>query len=118
MSNQDMQQIKDISVNMEKIREAAKRIADRLHPDRIILFGSFATGTPGPDSDADILVVMEHSGTRREKTMEIRELISTINMPKDVFVNTPEELEKYRDIPGTISSIACRTGITLYDKQA
>jgi len=108
----------DISVNMEKIRDAARRIADRFHPDRIILFGSFATGTPGPDSDADILVVMEHGGTRREKAMEIRESISAINMPKDVFVNSPGELEKYRDIPGTISSIACRTGVTLYDKQA
>ena len=110
-----MQQTPDISVNMDKIREAAGLIAARFHPDRIILFGSFATGNPGPDSDADILVVMEHGGTRREKAREIRECISAIDMPKDVFVNTAGELEKYRDIPGTISSIAFRTGVTLYE---
>ena len=110
-----MRQTPDIAVNMEKIRDAAKLIADRFHPERIILFGSFATGTSGPDSDADILVVMDHGGKRREMAMKIRESISTINMPKDVFVNTPGELEKYRDIPGTISSIACRTGVTLYE---
>ena len=40
------------------IRRFARQVAERFHPDRIILFGSYAYGTPHADSDVDILVVM------------------------------------------------------------
>jgi len=40
------------------IRQFARDVAKRFHPERIILFGSHASGTPHEDSDVDILVVM------------------------------------------------------------
>lgn len=40
------------------IREYARAVAERFHPEKIILFGSHAYGTPHADSDVDILVVM------------------------------------------------------------
>jgi predicted nucleotidyltransferase len=40
------------------IRRFARQIAEQFHPDKIILFGSYAYGTPHADSDVDILVVM------------------------------------------------------------
>lgn len=43
---------------MPLIRRLARQIAEKFRPQRIILFGSFAYGEPGPDSDVDILVVM------------------------------------------------------------
>ena len=43
---------------MRVIREYVRRVAERFQPDRIILFGSYAYGTPNADSDVDILVVM------------------------------------------------------------
>ena len=39
-----------------------KRIVKRFHPDKIILFGSHARGDAGPDSDVDLLVVMDFEG--------------------------------------------------------
>ena len=36
----------------------ARQIVQRFHPDKIILFGSYASGTPTPDSDVDLLVVI------------------------------------------------------------
>ncbi|MBM3214048.1 nucleotidyltransferase domain-containing protein [Candidatus Poribacteria bacterium] len=39
----------------EKITEMVRRIRDEIRPDRIILFGSYARGTAGPDSDVDLL---------------------------------------------------------------
>jgi len=104
--------------DMDRIREAAKRIAERYAPARIMLFGSCAAGTAGPDSDADILVVMDMKGSRREQTLDILRLVADVGMPKDIFVATPQEFDRYRDIPGTITSIAFRTGTTLYDRQA
>jgi uncharacterized protein len=36
-----------------------RQIAEQFHPERIILFGSYAYGTPDPESDVDLLVVMD-----------------------------------------------------------
>ena len=43
---------------MAAIRRYARRIAERFEPKKIILFGSYAYGTPHEDSDVDLLVVM------------------------------------------------------------
>ena len=43
----------------EVIDEIAQQIADRFKPQKIILFGSYANGTPKPESDLDLLVVMD-----------------------------------------------------------
>src|SRR5436305_8839950 len=45
-------------VPMRVIRRFARQVAERFHPERIILFGSHAYGRPHADSDVDILVVM------------------------------------------------------------
>jgi predicted nucleotidyltransferase len=46
------------AVPVRAIRGFARAVAKRFHPDKIILFGSYAYGTPHEDSDVDILVVM------------------------------------------------------------
>ena len=43
---------------MSAIRRFVRNMAQRFEPEKIILFGSRAYGTPHADSDADILVVM------------------------------------------------------------
>src|SRR6266404_4437352 len=45
-------------VPMRLIRRFARQVAEHFHPDKIILFGSHAYGTPHADSDVDILVIM------------------------------------------------------------
>ena len=45
-------------IPMAAIRRYAKQIAERFQPDKIILFGSYAYGTPNEDSDVDLLVIM------------------------------------------------------------
>jgi predicted nucleotidyltransferase len=45
-------------IPMRVIRLYAREVAEKFHPDKIILFGSYAYGTPHDDSDVDILVVM------------------------------------------------------------
>ena len=39
------------------IREAARRLAEKFNPDRIILFGSHARGTADDHSDVDFMVL-------------------------------------------------------------
>src|SRR6267154_4041282 len=45
-------------VPMREIRRFARQVAERFQPDKIILFGSHAYGTPHADSDVDILFIM------------------------------------------------------------
>jgi predicted nucleotidyltransferase len=46
------------NIPMAAIRRFARRIAERFHPQKILLFGSYAYGTPHAESDVDLLVIM------------------------------------------------------------
>jgi uncharacterized protein len=98
-----------------QIDELVRRIVERFQPDRIILFGSQARGDAGPDSDVDILVVMPFEGTKWNKTAEINAAISDVSLPADVHVATPDEVDRRRDIIGTIFRPAFREGKVLYE---
>jgi predicted nucleotidyltransferase len=100
------------------VAEMVRRIVERFHPAKIILFGSHARGTAGTDSDVDLLVVMQPHGSKRERVVEVYGLLAGIGVPKDVVIVTPEEFELYRDVPGTVIRTACREGKVLYDRAA
>jgi len=109
--------MKTAEIDVNKIIQVmADRIAAKFKPDKIILFGSYARGDAGPDSDADFLVVMPVVGSRREKAIEIDVCISGLGMAKDVFVATPEDMQKYGKYVGNIPHIALREGKTLYER--
>jgi len=109
---------KDRTVNIRKaIREMTKRIVQEFQPERVILFGSHATGRAGPDSDVDLLVVMPVEGSKRRKQLEIRLALHDIRVPKDIIVSTPDEFEWRKGIVGTIEEPAAREGNVLYARR-
>ena len=104
--------------NQDILTEIARRISERFQPEKIILFGSYARGTAGKDSDADLLVVMNVAGSKRKQAVQIDLALEGISIPTDVIVVTPEEVEKYRDCVGTIIREALREGKVLYERAA
>lgn len=108
----------DHKITLDRIEEMVRRIAQRFHPERIILFGSHARGTAGPDSDVDLLVVMKVLGGKRQQAMEIDMALADVGLPKDVIVVTPEEVAKYRDLVGTIIRPALLEGKVVYERAA
>ncbi|MBI2118439.1 MAG: nucleotidyltransferase domain-containing protein [Elusimicrobia bacterium] len=94
------------------------RIVERFHPQKIILFGSYANGTATKDSDVDLLVIMPVSGSKRDKIIEIRVAISESHLSKDIFVESPEKFERFKNIIGTIAYPAFKEGKVLYEKAA
>jgi len=102
----------------EKINELVSRIVKGFRPEKIILFGSHARGTAGQDSDADILVVMPVKGSKRKKATEIDVALLGIDLPVDLIVVTPEELERNKNQMGTIIYPALKEGKVLYEKAA
>ncbi|MGB8647235.1 MAG: nucleotidyltransferase domain-containing protein [Anaerolineae bacterium] len=94
-----------------------RRLVARFDPDEIILFGSHARGTARPDSDVDLLVVLPVTGSKRAKRIEMRVALHDILVPKDIIVATPQELERRRDIAGTIIRPALKEGRVLYARK-
>src|SRR4051794_12344862 len=82
-------------VPMREIRRFARQVAERFRPERIILFGSYAYGTPHADSDVDILVVMP---CRNQIDQACR--IDTAfdpPFPLDLIVRTPRAMKRRLD---------------------
>ena len=73
---------------------AVKRIADELDPEKIILFGSYAYGTPTPDSDVDLLVIMNTRQKTKDRYLTVGRLLRPRQFPVDIIVKTPKEVER------------------------
>ena len=72
------------------IRRFAREVAERFRPEKIILFGSHAYGTPHADSDVDILVVMP-TWNQLSKAVQISLAIDP-PFPLDIIVRTPHNM--------------------------
>src|SRR5207248_9722188 len=62
-------------VTEEVLQAAAERIAESLRPEKILLFGSYAGGTPTPDSDVDLLVIMVTDASRADRYRAVSRLL-------------------------------------------
>ena len=80
-------------VDSEAIRHLSERIAREFHPASIILFGSYAYGTPTDDSDVDLLVILPFKGKPIHKALEIIRKVRP-SIPVDLLVRTPEQIEE------------------------
>jgi uncharacterized protein len=100
---------------MSAIRRFARQIVERFDPERIILFGSYAYGTPTPDSDVDLLVVMP-TRNQVEQAVRIDEAIADRGFPLDLLVRTPKTLAtRLRWGDSLLQEIVSR-GKVLYEK--
>src|SRR5438874_646081 len=101
-------------VPMRVIRRFARQVAERFEPDKIILFGSHAYGTPHEDSDVDILVVMP---ARDEISVAVRiQMAVWPPFPMDLIVRTPERLAKRIALGDSFLQEITTKGKVLYEK--
>lgn len=90
-------------------------IARNFGPRRVILFGSYAYGTPNGDSDVDLMIVMPHEGTSHSKATEIR-LSMPAPFPMDLLVRSPNELRSALRQKDWFVVEVLEKGIVLYDE--
>lgn len=92
------------------------------NPDKIILFGSYATGDAKPDSDIDLMVIQDiDNGDFRKKRLEIRKLLRPIifeqNVGFDVIVDSEKNvLYRINEIRDQFYSDILQNGIVIYGK--
>lgn len=100
---------------MAAIRRYARRIAERFHPDKIILFGSYAYGQPHEDSDVDLLVIMP-ARNQHDQAVKIRwELPAPF--PMDLLVRTPKNLKWRMEEGESFHTEITSKGKVLYEKK-
>jgi predicted nucleotidyltransferase len=102
---------------MEKqIEDIVKRIVDNYKPEKIILFGSYAYGTPKKDSDLDLLIVKESDLPRYKRAREIRKLLWGISeIPKDIIVYTQNEIDDWKEVEEAFITQIVKDGKVLYE---
>jgi predicted nucleotidyltransferase len=101
-------------IPMRAIRHFARAVATRFDPDRIILFGSYAYGTPDENSDVDLLVVMPAKNELTQAT-RIRLAVKRC-FPMDLIVRTPENLRRRLEEGDWFLREIVAKGKVLYEK--
>ena len=114
MSESVLKKIKYIDAGL--LQEIVANIVSAVHPDRIILFGSHASGKANPTSDLDILVIADSNAPRHKRPIPIYKALSGLLVPKDIVVYTPQEIDEWRDVPQAFITTVIASGKVIYEK--
>ncbi len=100
----------------EWVPDAVSSLVGACRPRTIVVFGSVARGDDGPDSDIDLLVVVDDGADRREATEAALRAVASLPPEVDVVVVGRAAAEVHRDVAGTIIRPALREGKVVYDR--
>lgn len=88
---------------------AARRLFEAADVKRVVVFGSVARGEEGPDSDLDLLVVLDHVTNSHDDAVRMMKELRDVPIAIDVLVTDDERLAKQAKWPGIIR-VALREG--------
>jgi len=97
------------------IEEIVRRVLSIASPERIILFGSAASGQMTRDSDIDLLVVEQSPQDPRRESVRIHDALRGLGFPFDVIVISSEWFEESKNVIGGIAYPANKYGRVVYE---
>ena len=104
------------AVTREKVDAALRKLIEVGHPKKLILFGSYVSGTTRRNSDLDILVVTgDEVENPRKESVRLRRALKGILMPMDFVVIQESLLKELADTPGLIYREALKRGKLVYE---
>lgn len=102
---------------MASLDEIVRRLVEGLHPERIVLFGSYAYGTPTPDSDLDLMVIVDDSDEAPvHRDQKAHAYLRGVMVPVDVLVYTRDEVERQATVATSLARTVIDRGRTLYER--
>ena len=97
------------------LQKIVRRMLEVSQPDRIILFGSAATGQMTRDSDIDLLVLEASPEEPRRESVRLRNALRGLGYPFDVMVMATERFEETKEIIGGLAYPANKYGRVIYE---
>src|SRR5574341_1472615 len=78
------------------IQTILEKLVAEYAPQQVVLFGSYAYGTPGPDSDIDLLIIKETPERFLDRWVTVQRILTGTHrtFPVETLVLTPQEIEK------------------------
>ena len=110
MGNRSMLMLKDI------LAHVIDRIKTSYNPYQIILFGSYAKGTCGVDSDLDICIILDSDKKPVERRIEMDILFFDRIQAMDFIVWTPEELVQKKEANDDFANEIINNGVVIYER--
>ena len=104
-------------VSRADIQRLVDRIVALFGPERVILFGSYAYGTPGPDSDVDLLVLLPFEGKGFRKSLEIMNLTKP-EFAIDLLARRPDDTIRRYEQGDPMIREALDKGEVLYERRS
>lgn len=101
-------------VALAQIKAYVAQVARLFHPEKIILFGSYAYGRPTADSDVDLLVIMPFDPKQGRKSLEIRQAIRA-GFALDLLVRQPDVVRERLKHGDTFLKEVTSKGRVLYE---
>jgi len=102
-------------IDLKEIESLSERIAREFNPERIILFGSYAYGEPGPDSDVDLLVILPFEGRNFWKSLEILNRVNP-GFPLELLARRPQDTARRYAEGDPLIREALDRGKVLYER--
>jgi predicted nucleotidyltransferase len=99
------------------IRAVARQIAEQYKPQKIILFGSYARGNPRPESDVDLLVIMDTPLKEWQQSLQIRRSLGVM-FGMDLIVRTPKKLAQRVKMGDSFIQDVLKEGKVLYESRS
>jgi len=103
---------------LSNVEAVLQRLIDAYDPERVILFGSHATGAAERESDIDLLFVKETDRRPTDRRIEVERLLSDWRIPLDILVYTPQELRDLYAAGSPFVEDVIETGRVLYKRKA
>jgi len=104
-----------MSIDESLIQEIVQRILTVAKPDKIILFGSAATGRMTRDSDIDLLIVEPDPSNQRKEYVRIIKALRDLDYPFDILFISTQWFEESKDVVGGIAYPANKYGKVIYE---
>jgi predicted nucleotidyltransferase len=103
------------TIPQDLLDKAIERLKAEFQPEQIYLFGSHAWGMPHEDSDVDLMVIVPKSRERAIHRMQrAHRCLRGLRMSKDIFVQTREEFDRYKDLRASLQHQILERGRKLY----
>ncbi len=103
-------------MSTEMLRQMIEQVVAQFHPQRVILFGSYATGQADEQSDVDLLVVSDEATPAHQQALAIRRSLGRFPVACDVIVKGPADFDRLRRVVNNIVYLANRYGKTVYER--